>query len=367
MAKPKKSQAGSRAAEPVEVLAAEEDQPDQVTEVWAAMPTDARIEVFRRGDTSKELEYCGVFGTEEFSIEKVRDLFGGGEYTAKAKWRKNGKLTYGTQHSFKIAGPAAWASAPRRFGPGGDGPSRETISDTLLAAMLENLKPKESVTNWTGLAAALAPVGVALVAHLGARKDPMEAAVAVAKLVRENAPPAAQQPVESMLAIFREGMQLGKAAAGTGNKEDDQTALLNKGLDVVNTFAEGYKESVRAKITQGGEPAQLGRPWVNAVYPHRERIQSLAGFLTPENAAAGIVGQFPDEALFDLLDDYESGTPAEFGQRAGKLLGLDDKQTAWLLGVVVQLQTMALDPEGDEEKPADGPPPKKGIKIEKGK
>ena len=365
MGRPKKSQGRNEGADLPAVVTVEDDTPAEVTDAWASWPTDSRIELFRRGDTSKELEYCGVLGIEEFTMDKVRELYGGGDYTAKAKWRKNGKMAYGSQYSFRIAGPAAWS---RGGGPVPGGGTRETMSDTLLAAMIQNLKPPAPSGPQAGtlvaLAGILVPVGVELIKAMGGRKDPTELAVEIAKLTRPaNGAP---QPISEMLAVFREGMEIGRKAVGAGGgDETDTTALVGRGLEIVDKFAEGYVANARhpKQLTDGAPPAAAApvqaRPWVVAVYPHRSHIKGLAGFWSPSSAATALAGQFPEDALFDLLDDYEGGTPDEFAQRAGPLLELDPKQWPWLLAVVAELQAIANAEAGDDDE--EEPPPAAGA------
>jgi hypothetical protein len=395
VARPKKGPAESAVVDAV--ASAEADTLGaQLIEAFASLPTDAVLEVERRDEESKEWAYAGKFALEEFSADKVREMYGGGSYRAKSRYSDGvGKHRFGPQRTFKIVGPPKWTAEvmtgtpPERGGAGNSG--RESIIDMGLMALFKQMQDNsamqlqmmERVTNkapmdWGAIIAGVAALAAPLLTALGNRKDPVEIAAQLMEATRRpesdgGGGGGAGGDFEQMLTILKTGMAIARNGGASPAEDADPTSsMINKGLDAILTIAQRQQHDptppppapgpsgapmapplVRAVP---GQPPVALRPWLQAVYPIRAQLVMAAGLLTPEAAAEEVLARIDDPVLEDLFEDFEHAEPAEWAARTGAILGLPAERHEWLLKVVQEID-LATAAEGEPPAtPAPGAP-----------
>jgi hypothetical protein len=326
--------------------------PDDIVAIFATIPSDATIDIMRRGDDSKQMEYCGTMAPDEFSLEEIRKVFGGGLYVAKARWTHptTGLRGYGTQKQFRVAGLPTWkgsAVAGPLAAPQSD---RERVSDALLLGILQNMQRPAPSIDFPALTAAAAPIIAAVITVMGARKDPMETAVQVAALVKDNQPKAGGgSSITDMIALFREGMALGRRTGGDGDGDRGPGALevAEKGLHVLEKFADGYINQQRTgpPAAVPGETAPMTRPalgpgngtrrgWISELWPYRDAVMTLTTQMAPAAAAVELESRMSEESVNDLIDHFDaSGTPTVFAADAVAQLGFPTDALPWIAEV----------------------------------
>lgn len=353
---------------------------DEVAELFRSLPSNATIEISRRGDESKQLEYCGVMSLDEFSLEAVREKYGGGYFAARGKYfGVDGKRSWGPQRSFRIAGHPAWL---KREPPAmSERSGREAMSDALILGFMQAInRPAPPPFDIAAAVAAVAPIAAAVITVLGARKDPMDTAVKVAELMKQNEPKGGG--FADIMGAFREGMAIARRVNGGDHPEPEglgALAVAEKGLEVLNRFADGYVAQQQGK--QSGNEARVeprplalvegaaapSRTWAKELYPYRDPILKLVPEMPPAQAAEELHARMSEGAIDDLLDDYDED-PGGFGQRAGGQLGFPAAAWPWLqtIGALVRAEYTDDEPGPVAVPPAAVPAPTPTVRITKG-
>jgi hypothetical protein len=398
---PRKQKPVGEVAEEAVAQAEGEELGEELTQALSDIPTDAILRVERRDEESKIWAFCRRFGLDEFSIDKVQSLYGGGDYRVMAYYKspKTQKQIMGRQRQFTIVGPPKWTAevqtgAPPMNGDGQQRPSassqRESIVDVTMLGLVKQMQDNSTMTldmvrqnammqleamkamsgpkiDVAALVTAAAAVLTPIVSALGNRQDPMEIAARMIELTRPKADTAAPAGFDGMLEILKTGMSL--ARGGNGEDVDPTAAMVNKGLDVVGKFAENLGRRNDAHppapmpshpappaqtptATNGAAPpAGAVRPWLAAVLPFKAQLAGLSRVLSAPAAVQEIGGRLDEQVVNDLLDDFELGTPEEFVARTMPVLDLPADKAAWLVEVV---QGIAAEMT-PEELPAGGP------------
>lgn len=385
-----------KAKPPVEVVeetlaAAEAAQ--VASDVQAALegiPPDTVLRVERRNDETKLWDYCSKFGPDEFSVDKVQSMYGGGYYRVQARWTdtRTNRSVIGKTKVFTVVGPPKWAAEVQTGTPvvqaDGVRPGatvRDSIMDmglmqvfkqmgdnsTMQMELMRSMASRPSV-DWGAVIGAAAPIVAALIAQ---RADPMDLAAKMADAMARPAREAERAPVSEMMEVLQLGIRLARGQMPSDDK-DGTTEMVNKGLDVVKTFAEslanrrsaapGPVAVVEHPTYDANAPltptlAMPTRLWLQGLAPFRSQFVALSGLWTPAAAASQLLGLVNDDVLNDLLDDYDTGTPEEFVSRALPVLGLPPERAPWLTEVL-QHVVGALEPESENADPLPPSPSK---------
>lgn len=371
-------------------------------EAFAQLPDDAVIYIWRRDDESKEFAATGVtFAPDEFSVEKVRELLGGGTFQARAMVRdEQDRKIPGGQRQFKIEGAPKFPGSgvavqvtPVQDARGGvpGSNARESIIDMGIMAMFkqmqdnsqmqmmmmkEMVESRKSSVDWGVILAAVAPIAASLITTMGSKKDPNEIAAELIEKLKPSTNGTADllKTAETMVRL----RELFPGGGGGGGDAEDPTTIALKtfGPVVAEILMAKQAERGGAPTTRVAAPAQVQIPttvpvqqsaetqqvtepgWVTALRPHVGQLARIA-------ASGKDPYDFAHTVMSFFMPDAHKGTVRELvlpgaEDAAAKLLDAFPPLQAypgWVVefidGVRQELCPELYDDDGDEKEGGD--------------
>jgi hypothetical protein len=387
----------------------------ELDDILREIGTDTRIRVYHVMDG--RAMFAGEMGGEEFTLDLLMDLYGGGDKTLK--------IYQGREHKETVKvplDPTIPARSPRQArieaekrlsaGPGGglgDVASLVTAMGTAQISQVNMMQTmmqaqqrqaadmaQQSQQMMTGLITAMTAMFAATKGERG--PDPIEMVAKVAEIMRPKETPS----ITDAMSVFEKGLSIGQRVAGGGDN-DSVMPMVTEGMRTLGNLVEGIvatKKAEAARIAGGGPvdgepprrlpavvapaplvstepapPAVVGtitpnggavtnpndRPWVAfARAAGIEMLFKFAHVLTPAAAADTITARLPDSEYDDLMADIFDQTAPGFGGRLVDYFGpvVVSLPAEWL-GGVIQLIVESSDPEegaGDDAGDTDATP-----------
>lgn len=253
-----------------------------------------KIYIFRREKSSKKWAYLAAWPPSEFSVEAVQEMYGGGDY--RAQGRKGADYLKGRIAYFTIAGkpktPDDDDDDDTARGRALTGAGIVTMRDLVeLLAAVRTPPPAAEAGN---------PVLMAteLVKAMQAATAPLQAAL----LDRDSGP-----DMESLLAVFEKGLEIGRGAG------DNYGTVVDRFMPAITRLASlGNQPEAPAMLPPGAPPE--GAPhvpgWVTAVRPFVLQLGPMAARnANPELYAEVTLDQASEAELLFLSEQINRGDP----------------------------------------------------------
>jgi hypothetical protein len=254
-----------------------------------------KLYVSRRNRQTRKFEFLAAWTPSEFSLEDLRERYGGGDF--RAQGRKGREYMRGRSATFSIAGPYRDLD-------------REAADDAAAAAgvlaggaltLADLVKLLADTRNPPAAAAMGNPVemAVSLVTALQTAMAPLQAALLDA--AKRDSP-----DVETFLAVFTKGLELGRGAG------DGYGSVVDRIMPVVDRLtAAGSSPGAPtqpAALPPGPNPPDLYPGWVTAVAPFIQQLQPMAaGGAPPDLYAAVVADQATDGQVLFLQEQLVRG------------------------------------------------------------
>lgn len=370
------------------LTATEERRERELEDLLQELGSDGRIRVWHVVDGKPS--YAGEMSLDGFSLDAVLEIYGGGDkslvfYQGR---EKRDTLRVSLDPSIPPKNPRSKSSVAPSIAPSSGVADMTALFAAMAQGNMAMMQMMQTMTaqNSAAMNTMLGAVATALTAKKDER-DPMDMALKMAELLKPNG---AATPASELFNVFEKGMNVAKNLGG--NDEDGTIALAREGLGVVAKIVENNKPQAPAPVRQipapvapgtgrvlNGRPDasavsvsvgtsenpqqtpndasgagtsamadRLERPWVAAARPKSGLLLLAIGNVRPDTAADMIADNLTDEQFADLLDDIETGTPAEFCERFASHFGVvfDDNSARWMLECVASLKAL-VEVDGD--------------------
>lgn len=271
--------------------------PDDVESLLQELGGEVSTVQLWRRDTSGKLAYLEQWPVDQFSLDHVRDLYGGGRYQARFKDHDH---QYVRAKDFRIDGPAKYPGRDDDSKDRGDSRESLTMLQVMMQEVLQELRRPRSAGEAEGSDALNLAVKMS---------EMVESKVAnVVEALRANQ----RDPLgfADMMELVDRGIDLGRRLEG-GSETDVIRAL---GGELIS-FLRDRKAGPMAGAPAGGggqaaaAPANVP-PWVQLFRQYIPMLTARArAGKSPETIAALIVEDLPDPAA-DFLERQLARGPA---------------------------------------------------------
>ena len=290
---------------------------DAISQLLDELPADGEVQIHRKGPTGT-LEYEGVMQPGEFSLEAVRNTYGGGAYVFRVMGPDgHGRKVYRQQRQYSIAGdrkepPPVRAAAVEVVA------QRSATDERLdrLERMIERQLTRDvEPRNESRTLMELLPL---LIQAQQSRGDPMEMAVKIAAMMKDMQTPSAPAPVlTDALQLFEKGLDLGrKMNRGAAPAEPEGPSIFETlaplAQQVVGVIEKGMtmraEPAPTAPSSPHAQPAQpqLGQPHqVQLTSPIAQRVQPYLPQLI-KWAQQGKNARFYAQLVMDNISDADA-------------------------------------------------------------
>lgn len=341
---------------------ADADVEDLISELGSGV----RLRISRITDTGSS-PHVGEMKADDFSIDALADIFGGGNYWIRVFRGKDQIAKYRVEIDPAI--PMKNPRAPK----GGAQQATTAPTDILMALMTAQAESSRRTTEM--MMAMMANFSTTFTNMMQARKDadPMDMVAKVLEVTR----PLQREP--RPFSEFLEAAELlDKVRGDRDGGGDGTTQMISKAIDVVGDIAKRAPppRQIPRPIPPGSvttlppsnppnipatpEPESVVmRPWVAAVFPFLPSLRPLVGTLEPATVADIIEQKLRPEDFADLASDITAGkeTGAEisvqscmaWARGAAQTLAIPDQYVPWLAAVAVEVVEIANDNLGEDD------------------
>ncbi len=363
---------------PVQTSAVEDRQDMELDEIIEQIGSDSKIVVYHVIDGKGQPTYAGPMPVENFTLENVLEVYGGGDKSLVVfqSGKKVGTWRVSLDPSVPPTSPRAKLAERARSGVAAGGGSSELL-DRMMLMQAQNADMMQKT-----MIGIMGAVTTMLTAQRPQSSD-LDTVVKVAEVMRGNQQSA---PATELMTMFKEGIALAARLGGDG--DDGTMGVIGKGLEVVGKIVENAQRPglpaapvprslpaprvADSRETNPGSAARMpdepqplpeqtavsDRPWIASIRPYAPLLFGMVGVFGPATAAQAIADRLDENAFEDLINDIESGAPSEFVQRLGASFGFDpatlpENQRVWLIALVDEIQKL-VEPGDIEPANAEG-------------
>lgn len=323
---------------------ADRDESDQEKKILSLLKNEqlanGTIALKRRAVNESQFGHLTELPVENFSVELVAKLYGGGDYRAIARTSRN---TIVTNFAFKVdyAIPAKHPNAPAPGTP--PAPESKTDLPALIAAVRTAIGP-------AGGGGGDTPI---LVAMIG-----MMQAVSV-ESSKANAAAAAEQAkanAELMKALLNQGKG-GSQDSVLLQRISDLERELKSNRGGLKDFAETVAviDSIRGDKSDDDKPSPFERTLTKIAEAVAPIIQAKLGMPQPQRrtlaAATPANGATPGAARSTLAGATEAAAPVETNPQATQLENIENQMTSLMVVLFQQFKPRAIQAAEEKKDP----------------
>lgn len=308
-----------------------------LSEIEAQLPDrSAQVQLYRQDDEEPtKWNYVGRMGASEFSLEAVKEEYGGGDYRGHLL-DKDGKFT-GTRFPFSIDRRAVPRSERGQQGNGISGNLAEELAEarefqkTLLLSILTGKMSQPASST-----------------------DPMEMAVKIAELTTRQSP--AALGASEVIKLLREGMALG--ADRPAAAADSMGAMVQAAAPLFGALATRITQVNQSRQVSPGPAAPAAPPapsvpdmspamptgpyaWLEHVRPYVPQLVAMAqAGKDPVILVDFVLDQLPDQ----FVDDMElAAKDARFVEEVLQRIPEARMQAPWFTAFLTELRKALLE------------------------